>query len=532
MKHMKKIASFLLAAIMVLAMVVPTFAANDKTITITNAKKGHTYTAYQIFSGTVAGSELKNIQWGTGVSDAYKNAKGNAAEFAAGLGSTAADAKALAKEIYDTETNRGTSAGSATATADGTVTITNLPDGYYLIVDTSTGTVGDTNDVYAEYIVKLAGKSVSVKDKSDVPTVEKKLKDYDGSAESAWNDAADYNIGDSIPFQITGTLPGNYASYSKYYYKFTDTPTNLTITRSTVKVMAGEKDITSYATITINSTTGVMTVEFDDLKDSNKANITDASTKIVLTYNAVLANTAVIGLDGNPNKVDLTFSNNPNKGGEGDTSKTPEDEVLVFTYELDVTKVDGANASTKLKDAQFVLKAVDGKNVGKYVKLDANGKISGWLETKPTAIASPESITAAAELGVLISDTNGLVKITGLDAGKYELEEIKAPTGYNLLSSPISLEIIATQSNLNNYKEDGGAANAAAVLTALKIKVGEGTATDGTLSSGIVGTTVENNSGASLPETGGIGTTIFYVLGSILVLGAVILLATRRRMSR
>ena len=163
---------------------------------------------------------------------------------------------------------------------------------------------------------------------------------------------------------------------------------------------------------------------------------------------------------------------------------------------------------------------------------NANGKISGWLETKPTAIASPESITAAAELGVLISDTNGLVKITGLDAGKYELEEIKAPTGYNLLSSPISLEIIATQSNLNNYKEDGGAANAAAVLTALKIKVGEGTATDGTLSSGIVGTTVENNSGASLPETGGIGTTIFYVLGSILVLGAVILLATRRRMSR
>ena len=530
MKHIKKLASLLLAVVMILALATTAFAADGKTITITNAKKGHTYTAYQIFAGEVdTDGELKNIQWGNGVSNTFINSR-NAAEVASDL-SGEADAKTLAKSIVDTAGNLGTAAGHADASADGTVTIRGLADGYYLVVDTATsgGTVGTVGDVYAEYIVKLAGASVNVEDKSDVPTVVKKVKDYDGSTEIDWNDAADYNIGDSIPFQITGTLPTNYDSYTSYYYKFTDTATNLTIDPTSVKVMAGTADITSYATVSLNS--GVLTVEFTNLKDANGANVTDKNTKIVLTYNATLANTAVIGLDGNPNKVDLTYSNNPNKGGEGSKSTTPEDEVVIFTYELDVTKVDGANAANKLKDAQFILKAVDGKNAGKYVKLNSDGAVAGWLTTAPTAIENPGSVADAAAQGVLISGTDGLVKIIGLDAGQYELTEVKAPTGYNKLDNPISLEIIATQKNIDNYKETGGTATASGVLTALKIKVGDKTA-DGNLSTGVVSTDVANNSGRTLPSTGGIGTTIFYVTGAVLALGAGILLITKRRMNR
>ena len=526
MKHIKKLASLLLAVVMILSLATTAFAANDKSITIEDAKKGHTYTAYQIFAGEVDNNgELKNIEWGTGVSNAYKTAKGNAAAFASGL----TDAKALAKEIFDIAANRGNAFSSIEATADGDVSIDNLADGYYLVVDTATGTVNTTNDIFAEYIVRLAGASVSVKSKSDVPTVVKKVKDFDGNTESAWNDAADYNIGDSIPFQITGTLPSNYDSYTSYYYKFTDTATNLTIDTTSVKVMAGTADITRCATVNLND--GVLTVEFENLKAANGANVTDKTTNIVLTYNATLANTAVIGLDGNPNKVDLTYSNNPNNGGEGSTSKTPEDEVVIFTYELDVTKVDGANAATKLKDAQFILKAVDGKNADKYVKLNAVGMVAGWLDTAPTAIENPGSVADAAAQGVLISGTDGLVKIIGLDAGNYELTEVKAPTGYNKLDNPISLEIIATQKNIDNYKETGGTATASDVLTALQIKVGNKTA-DGNTSTGIVSTDVANNSGATLPSTGGIGTTIFYVTGAVLALGAGILLITKRRMNR
>ena len=529
MKHIKKLASLLLAVVMILALATTAFAADNKTITITNAKKGHTYTAYQIFAGEVDGYELKNIEWGTGVTAAFINSR-NAAEVASGL-SSEADAKALAKSIVDIDGNLGTAAGHADASADGTVTINSLADGYYLVVDTATsgGTVDTAGDVYAEYIVKLAGASVNVEDKSDVPTVVKKVKDFDGNTESAWNDAADYNIGDSIPFQITGTLPSNYDSYTSYYYKFTDTATNLTIDVTSVKVMAGSTDITSYATVNLND--GVLTVAFTNLKDANGANVTDKTTNIVLTYNATLANTAVIGLDGNPNKVDLTYSNNPNKGGEGSTSKTPEDEVVIFTYELDVTKVDGANAATKLKDAQFILKAVDGKNAGKYVKLNTDGKVDGWLDTAPTAIENPANAADAAAQGVLISGTDGLVKIIGLDAGVYQLIEVKAPTGYNLLDDVIALEIIVAQANIDNYKETGGTATASDVLTALQIKVGNMTA-DGNKSTGIVSTDVANNSGATLPSTGGIGTTIFYVTGAVLALGAGILLITKRRMNR
>ena len=179
--------------------------------------------------------------------------------------------------------------------------------------------------------------------------------------------------------------------------------------------------------------------------------------------------------------------------------------------------------------AQFVLKATDGDHNGKYVKLDANGKISGWLDTKPSEVEDNADVAAAAADGVLITAADtGLVNIKGLDAGTYELEEIKAPAGYNKLSAPITLTVAATITGTDTSTHD----TVDPALETLNIKVGNKSAEAGNISTGVVTTKIENNKGTTLPTTGGIGTTIFYVLGSILVLGAVILLVTRRRMSR
>lgn len=228
---------------------------------------------------------------------------------------------------------------------------------------------------------------------------------------------------------------------------------------------------------------------------------------------------AEVGNPGNPNTMHLEFSNNPNDEGDGETGKTPDKEVLVFTYELDTTKVDGQNPDTKLEGAEFRLFKGEAGQDGKvaeanrqYVKI-TDGKVSGWTEAGVTEGAA-----------TLTSDKEGLFVISGLDAGTYYLEETKAPTGYNLLADPIKVVITAT------IKDDDGVLGVENALEKLEITVGEKTEA-GNASTGIVNTTVQNNKGATLPETGGIGTTIFYVVGGLLTVGAVVLLVTKKRMS-
>ena len=217
----------------------------------------------------------------------------------------------------------------------------------------------------------------------------------------------------------------------------------------------------------------------------------------------------------------LEYSNNPNHTGEGTpTGKTPKDEVLVFTYELDVTKVDGQKTDKKLANAEFVLLNSDKTKAAKV----ANGKLVEWVDV-PNA-GEDGTITYPAETK-LTSDADGKFVIAGLDAGSYYLRETKAPAGYNLLKNDISVTITAKLDKRENNP----------ALTELKLSVkddktgAEATESDGVLDTGVVSTDIVNNSGAQLPETGGMGTTLFYVLGGILVLVAIILLVTRKRMS-
>ena len=549
MRKVKKLLGLLLAAVMVLAMGVPTFAASGNySIKINDESSGHTYVAYQVFKGTVSdnGQTLSDVDWGDGVNGeellaalkgpeetptAYQTCT-TAAEVAKVLEGYTDDSQAI-KEFSDivgqhlSETMSGTL--SAYDEVSKNYTISGLAAGYYFIKDADT--VAET-DAYTDFILKLTNDETITR-KADVPTVEKKVQEDDkditnGENENygeGYNDVADWNIGDAVPFKLIGTLPTNFADYDTYQYIFHDTlSAGLDLNEESIAVYyASDKAGTDKTSISSDN----YTIHVPGTEDADQcsfevafADLTSvkgvtAKKYIIVEYTATLNKDAEIGLPGNPNKVYLEFSNNPNSGGEGDTGETPEDKVIVFTYELDVTKVeggDGENAGKKLKDAEFKLYDANGK----YVIVDDEGKVTGWADTE-------------AGGSTLKSDENGLFKVIGLDDGTYWLKETKAPDGYNLITNPIKIEIKATTVNDQDCTAMEGPADALKVLE-IKVTVGSTTTSgNGDTESGIVATDIQNNKGAELPETGGMGTTIFYVLGAILVLGAGVLLIARRR---
>lgn len=572
MKKMKRTWAILLALVLTVALAVPGFAAEGEySITITNDKAGHTYEAYQIFAGTVAsdaeqvgnetGPMLGNIIWGTGVDGvallaalrAADNGKYGACTTAADVakalgaeGATAADAAAFAEIAAQhlTETHYDSTKG------DGVYTISNLPAGYYLVKDRDGSLEGDA-DTATEYIVQVLGNVTMEPKDSDIPTVEKKVseEDYrqDDGYGTTYNDVADWDIGDSVPFKLIGSIP-DMSAYNTYEYIFTDTLSNgLTLQEGTINVyiaLGRDDEVREYTpltegedyTLTLNNVEnggGSFSITFDDLKtapyiDQGNRNF------VIVTYDATLNANAEIGLDGNPNSVYLEFSNNPNGDGLG---RTTEDRVIVFTYELDGTKVDGEDNAT-LPDAQFVL-----FNGGytRVAQIDANGRLADWLEpvdinhdvtgnndAERMANLTAEDFANYNNGSLLITSAeNGLFSVAGLDDGTYYLREIKAPDGYNLLEDDLKIVITATTANGQTW--NGAAATA---LTGLTIAVNDGGAQNGVLDTGAVAITVENNGGSTLPETGGIGTTIFYAAGALLVLCAGVLLFVKLRMRK
>ena len=530
MKHLKKLASILLVLVMVLSVTTTAFAAG-----VTN-NTAHSYNAYQIFSGTQVDNAvpLGDVAWGSGIDGAaflteLKNdtrfVKGGTNIFASCT--TAADVAAVLGGYTDKSDEANAFANVAakhltttfTAIAANASTV-DLAAGYYLLVDTSAPGEGDAMN---SALLQVTNKGdITIEKKYDVPTVDKSVKDTDDQ----WGEAADWEIGSDVPFQLVGTLPSNYADYETYKYVFHDTLSVGLQYNGDVKVYVqndeDKNEITNGFTVdpaaAATAGGGTLTVTFADLK--KVANVNKDS-KIVVEYTAKLLSTAVIGKPGNKNEVYLEYSNNPNHTGEGTpTGKTPKDEVLVFTYELDVTKVDGQDAKKKLAKAEFVLLNSDKTKAAKVT----NGKFVEWVDV-PTAGAD-DTITYPAGT-TLTSDTDGKFVIAGLDAGTYYLRETKAPAGYNLLKNDISVTITATLDKAENNP----------ALNELKLSVkddktgAEATESNGSVDTGIVATNVMNNSGAQLPETGGMGTTLFYVLGGILVLVAIILLVTRKRMS-
>ena len=531
MKHMRKLASLLLALVMVFALATTAFAATV-TVPTEGILKDHSFTAYQIFKGNESSGILSNVEWGDGVnSETFLTALKSMDSSKFGSCTTAADvAKVLGENNTDTALANAVAklafankAGNGTALTSGT---NNLADGYYLIEDTTTKV--EAGSAYNTSLLQVVG-NINITVKTDAPSVEKKVLEddkynQDGVYGDKYNDVADYNMGDAVPFKLIGTVP-DMSRYDTYKYIFHDTMSSgLTLNADSIKVyVASNKagsdkaEITGW-TKTVNGQS--FTVSFTDLK--TVANGTNGKF-IIVEYTATLNQGAVVGLDGNPNEVYLQYSNKPDQSGEGDnhpTGETPHDKVIVFTYELDTTKVDGQNNATKLKDAEFVLLNAD---KSKVAIVNSDGKVTRW-ENVPAA--GEDGTVAYPEGSKLISGNDGLFKVIGLDDGTYFLQETKAPAGYNLLKDPVEVKITATTTNGQNWT-DGQASSA---LTKLEVTAA-GQAGTGDTSTGIASITIANNKGSTLPETGGIGTTIFYVVGSILVIGAAVLLVTKKRMS-
>ncbi|MDI9461522.1 MAG: isopeptide-forming domain-containing fimbrial protein [Saccharofermentanales bacterium] len=533
----------MLAMVMILA---TTAFAATVTVPTDGILKDHTFTAYQVFTGREEDGVLSDIQWGNGIDSSTFLAALKADTDYGNLFTACTTAADVANVLSENKTNTSFANRVAKLAEKNRITSpidmgstlspgpSTLHDGYYLIVDT-TDDVGE-GGAYNAALLEVVG-NIDITVKTDAPSVEKKVFENvkftrDDGYGAGYNDVADYNMGDAVPFHLIGRVP-DMSRYDTYKYIFHDTLSNgltppsvgdIAVYLSSDKIVDVNDSVihpivpSPHFEVSIEGQN--ITVSSNNIKGIN--GIAEGM-YIIVEFSAVLNQGAVVGLNGNPNEVYLEYSNKPDQSGSGDTNntgQTPIDEVVVFTYELDVTKVDGKNTNTKLANAQFVL--LDGADEPSKVAKITDGKFDGWLNIPA---ADQNGIITWPATSKLTSDAGGLFSVSGLDDGTYKLREIAAPAGYNMLTDDIKVVITATTTNVQNW-EPG---NYAAALTALAVTADDVAGT-GAVDTGIAAITIANNAGSTLPETGGIGTTIFYIIGSVLVVAAVVFLVTRKRM--
>lgn len=541
-KRARRAAAFAAAVVMAACAAVPmssSFSASaaENTISFVNATGGdattHTYQAYMIFSGTATANgfgiaaELQDIQWAKpeGAADFLQALKNDATIGSDFTDCTTAAAVASVLKGFNTDSVEAKAFADLAiankdklkAVGEAGSTITATEDGYYVIEETSVsaGTGTMTAHLLGVYDAS-AGAAITVK--SELPTFQKKIMDKndsgtnDGSTNDAWQDSADHDFGDAVPFQLTGTLPDDYATYKQYKMVFHDNlqdgvygaPENIKVYYKHGENGVVAIDAANYTvskpdtaddafTATHGDKTCNLEVNIGNLKTATGDVTLEAGDQIIVEYQAELLTTAKIGEEGNWNSGYLEYSNNPYHTGDGDTtSKTPEDLVVDFTYQLSVDKVD--NALNALEGAGFTL--------FKY-----NGTTYEKVGTEITGVTKFE--------------------FKGVDAGQYKLVETTTPKGFNTAND---LEFIV------KAEHDETADTPA--LTKLDVTNLEGTSIAGnkgsgtfsvTKKDGLAATQVINNSGSQLPSTGGIGTTMFYVGGGVLVAGAGVILIAKKR---
>lgn len=490
MKRVKRVLALLAAFALVLAMAVPAFAdkANLYTISVP-AGSNHTYQVYQIFTGDYSSDgKLSNIKWGQnsnsrgeGVSIGEKVDENVLNQLAAVAGKSDEDKLAVIEQYANLSEN-----GMDTVSASKSIQVA---AGYYLFKDTTTGISGNT------YIAEVVG-NVSIKAKnSHVPGFEKKLKDTNDTEGTTtdWQDVADHDIGDKIPFKLEGTVPADYdAEYTSYYFAFHDEEeAGLTFNKDSVEVYVDDTKITAGFEVKTSTNDGCsFEVVFSDLKAIKDVH---AGSKIRVEYTATLNENAVIGGNGNLNKAQLEYSNNPRDKDSRD--KTVWDNVVVFTYQVVVNKyANSVEENNKLPGADFTL----------------TKKLKGDTTKVIAAVKSPDGKQFTFK---------------GLDDGEYTLTETVTPDGYNTID-PITFKV-----NANHEITWEGAGDRNTLLKSLSGKKVTGqitfTSDKGT---GALTTNIINKSGTVLPSTGGMGTTVFYVVGGGLMAVAVVLLVTKKRM--
>jgi len=499
MKHAKKLASLLLALVMVFALATTAFAAENAIISAPEGST-RTYDVYQIFTGDLHEGVLSNIKWGkngTGTEEAAVDQTTLAALAAVNGKSDTEKLTEIQKYVKLNSEKFGMVSNGNPLT---------VPTGYYLIKDN--GPVND-GEAYSLYVVQVVGPT-TISPKVGTTTSDKKVDDKNDSntTEDAttWQDSADYDIGDAVPFKLSATIAQDYANYT-HGYKLTfhdKEDAGLTFNKNSVKVYVdGTLITTGYEVVTEGLTDGcTFEVRFANLKEITSVL---AGSVISVEYTSTLNNQAVIGSTGNKNTSHVTYTNNPNDGQAGENGETPDDVVIVFTYQTIVNKVTKNPAYDASKDTGKTGTDSDGNK--EFIPL----KGAGFTLYKKNASGTYKAVGSELKGEDMTTFT-----WSGLDDGDYKLVETTTPAGYNTIAD-IEFTITAT----HDMSSDNPTL----------ISLSGGDKFTGVISTGVVSANIENQSGAQLPSTGGIGTTIFYVLGSVLVLGAAVLLVTKKRMS-
>ena len=493
---MKKLLSFLMATLLLVGVCTAAVAENDGTLTIQNATIGRTYTVYKVFDATYSGTNIS-----------YTYTKGDSDLFYPVL--TAEDSPfvltpTVVENVYNVTIKEGATAeaisewltdyqslltqyGDAITAESSTVVFENLPYGYYYV----TSTLG------IAVSVDTVTPDVTIIDKNQKPNLESKYV-WNGTE---WVPANSLNVGDEVQFQINAILTNYDEEKQIKEYVFTDimangfSPVIADSLRVYVTPQGGneteEIDNFTYSLINDSADPNDFTVTIPwatcDEETGIWTSIYAASCEIRIEYSATVLDTAELGANGNKNKVNLSWNYVDDEGDED----PDEPETITYVYMITINKVD-ANGNTPLAGAEFVLRKGNETDGYKYLKYTA---------ATETALADVEWVTDIKDATVYTTDANGSAIISGIAEGTYELVEIKAPEGYNLLSAPVTVTVPTLAGEGQGQNHDN------------------------------VTIIVENSTGSELPSTGGIGTTIFYIVGGVLMVAAIVLFATKKRMS-
>lgn len=501
MKYMKKFMALLAVLTLALTMAVPAFAETTTptkyTITINNGTGN--YAAYQIFKGDLHEKTLSNIEWGDNVTDEGRTKFGNAADKAKTI-TTEADAKAFAVEVakYLTDPAAGT----------GTDSITVSGPGYYLIKNTSVG----EGEVFTDYILRVVG-DVTVNPKSGKPTLDKQIRHNETGL---WGVVGDNQIGDTVEFRTLTTVP-IVSGYTQYKYVIHDEMsaglTSNVRSNEDVTIKVNDETVLDkkYYTVTVDGTNAnKFTVTVDVLNAIEDGKMAAGDTLYTYYTGILNKNAAVYDVGKQDNKAYLEYSNNPHDNTT--TNKTPEKVVYDWTFKMGVKKVDGADG-TPLTDAKFVLSKNGNCSLGTIGDDGTPSTTTDLINLIENSDGSYTVAPAGYNGSVVNVMTAGDITINGLDdATVYYLYETKAPAGYNRLTAAVRFEITATYSDAGN--------NCTSVTATVNNDVQSS-----------VSVNVRNNKGSTLPSTGGIGTTLFYVIGGGLMAVAAVLLVTKKRMN-
>ena len=414
--------------------------------------------------------------------------------------------------------------GSGTA-AVGNV-IEGLNTGYYIVVDTEAASKGNYTSFTLGMLTVVTGENATATVKRDFPSFDKQIGDINDTTDAAntytFNEAADHDMGDAVPFKLIASVPSNIAKYDTYkmifhddlqadvftfnqdsvkvtYYASSSDTTGTDVTKAFTTALSTAEDKSKFESHTDG--TEDFTVTCNNIKGIDSITLTSGG-HFEIQYTATLTKKANMGAKGNWNGAYLEYSNNPNVSGEGDTDntgKSPTDYCVAFTYQTVIDKIDGITKAP-LAGAEFTLEK----------KLEDGSK---------------------KKIDVVTAVEGTRFMFNGLDDGTYVLTESKVPDKYNGIE-PITFTISATEDQtdgseaLTSLTADGGAR---ATFTSGKVYLLNDTTEATGSDNGSVKTTIENLKGSTLPSTGGIGTTMFYVGGGVLVAGAGVLLITKKR---